>query len=38
MMFLLGVEHWKDWTGRKLANPIKLRIPEVKVMQLDREG
>ncbi len=25
-MFPGGVEHWKVWTGRKLARPIKLRI------------
>ena len=37
-MFPLGVEHWKVWTGRKLARPIKLRIPKVKVWQLDGGG
>jgi hypothetical protein len=34
----LGVEHWKDLTGRKIANPIKLRIPEITARQLDYGG
>ena len=34
----LGVEHWKDSTGRKIANPIKLRIPEITTRQLDYGG
>ena len=29
-MFPLGVEHWKDWTDRKVAGPIKLRIPKAE--------
>ena len=33
-VFLLGVEHWKVWTGRKTARPIKLRIPVVIARQL----
>jgi len=37
-VFLLGVEHWKVWTGRKLARPIKLRIPTVIARQLDGGG
>ena len=37
-VFLMGVEHWKVWTGRKLARPIKLRIPAVKMRQLDGGG
>ena len=37
-MFPLGVEHWKVSTGRKTASPIKLRIPEARVRQLDDGG
>ena len=37
-MFPLGVEHWKISTVRKDANSIKLRIPEVRVRQLDDGG
>jgi len=36
--FLLGVEHWKVWTGSNLARPIKLRIPAAKAWQLDGGG
>ena len=34
--FLLGVEHWKVWTGRKIAEPIKLRIPEPTLQSASR--
>ena len=34
----LGVEHWKVLTVRKDAKPIKLRIPEIIVRQLDDGG
>ena len=37
-MFPLGVEHWKDRTDRKVAGPIKLRIPKATVRQLDYGG
>ena len=37
-MFPLGVEHWKVWTVRKDAGPIKLRIPEARVRQLGDGG
>ena len=37
-MFPLGVEHWKVPTVRKDAGPIKLRIPEIIVRQLDGGG
>ena len=37
-MFPLGVEHWKVPTGRKTAEPIKLRIPQITVRQLDYGG
>jgi len=37
-MFLLGVEHWKERIGGNLVFPIKLRIPVVKVWQLDSGG
>ena len=37
-VFPLGVEHWKDSTDRKVANPIKLRIPVVTARQLDGGG
>ena len=37
-VFPVGVEHWKDRTGRKAADPIKLRIPEVTARQLDDGG
>ena len=37
-VFPLGVEHWKDSTVRKDANPIKLRIPVVTARQLDGGG
>ena len=37
-MFPLGVEHWKVWIGRKATEPIKLRIPEATVRQLDDGG
>ena len=37
-MFSLGVEHWKIRTGRKIAEPIKLRIPETIVWQLGHGG
>ncbi len=37
-MFLQGVEHWKVLTVRKNAKPIKLRIPEARVRQLDDGG
>jgi hypothetical protein len=37
-MFPLGVEHWKVWTVRKDTEPIKLRIPEVRVRQLGDGG
>jgi hypothetical protein len=36
--FPLGVEHWKDRIGRKATGPIKLRIPEARVRQLDDGG
>ena len=34
----LGVEHWKETTGRNLAFLIKLRIPVVIARQLDYGG
>lgn len=37
-VFPLGVEHWKVQTGRKVTDPIKLRIPEVRARQLDDGG
>ena len=37
-MIPAGVEHWKVSTGRKLAKPIKLRIPQITVWQLDSGG
>ena len=37
-VFLVGVEHWKVWTGRKLAKPIKLRILQVKSAAVRRRG
>ncbi len=37
-MVPLGVEHWKVLTVRKDAKPIKLRIPEIIVRQLDDGG
>ena len=37
-VILVGVEHWQVWTGRKLARPIKLRIPQVIAWQLDGGG
>ena len=37
-MFLSGVEHWKVWIGRKATEPIKLRIPAVRIRQLDGGG
>ena len=37
-VFPLGVEHWKDRTDRKVAGPIKLRIPVARARQLDYGG
>ena len=37
-VFPLGVEHWKVPTDRKVAGPIKLRIPVVIARQLDGGG
>ena len=37
-VFPLGVEHWKISTDRKVANSIKLRIPEATARQLDYGG
>ena len=37
-VFLLGVEHWKVWTGRKLARPIKLRIPKINSVAVRLRG
>ena len=37
-VFVVGVEHWKVWTGRKIARPIKLRILEVRTRQLGYGG
>ncbi len=37
-MFVVGVEHWKVSTGSNLARPIKLRIPQPIVWQLDGGG
>ncbi len=37
-MFLQGVEHWKVLTVSNDAKPIKLRIPEARVRQLDDGG
>ena len=37
-IFPLGVEHWKVSTVRKDAKPIKLRIPEATMRQLDYGG
>jgi len=37
-VFLMGVEHWKVSTGRKTTGPIKLRIPQAKIRQLDDGG
>ena len=37
-MFPLGVEHWKKRIDRKITASIKLRIPEVRVRQLDYGG
>ena len=37
-MFPLGVEHWKVRIVRKDTGPIKLRIPEITVRQLDDGG
>ena len=34
----LGVEHWKEQTGRNLVVLIKLRIPEIITRQLDYGG
>ena len=37
-IFPLGVEHWKVSTVRNDARPIKLRIPEATMRQLDYGG
>jgi len=37
-VFPLGVEHWKVSTGRNLARPIKLRIPEIKYTAVRLRG